>query len=503
LDPTYFVGTIVLTPAKDQRVAIIDGQQRLATTALLFAAIAAEFSEAGEISRAEIIESQYLASRSLATNELEPRITLNEEDSEVFEAILFRREVAAALASHERISEAYDEIRGSVRDEVSRAGSHWQDALYRWVTFIDSQVQVLTVLVDNDADAFLLFETLNDRGMDLTVVDLLKNHLFGLARTNLEPVQRPWVEAMETLDSAEDQTTTTFVRHYWSSINGATRERGLYRSLKRHIRSADQASDFVEGLRGAAYHYAALLDPQHDYWLRLPSEARDAAGILASFGLEQYRPLLLAAMELFADDELRRLLESLVSWSVRGLIVGGIGGGTAETAYTNAAVDIRRHHLQTTSDVLASLETIVPNDEQFAGNFETATVYRIKTALYLLLAIERDATAVDRSAFVTSEQRLQHSAEAILPRSADPDAWPGWSDDQISALARRLGNFALLPAGTRLSRLSWEERRIVLGNSGLTTSASVGEHLSWSPDDVRERQRQFADRAPAIWPVIP
>jgi hypothetical protein len=500
LEPSYFMGTVVMTPSKEGRLTVIDGQQRLATTVLLFASISAELADAGEESRASIVGSSYVASLSLEKNEPQPRLTLNDEDKLFFEQVTLGSRPAPERESHRRILRAYELLRRAVKDEVVRAGPHWQDMLFRWVSFIDTQVQVIAVTADNEADAFLLFETLNDRGMDLTVVDLLKNHLFGLARSAIARVQRPWLAAIETLDSEEDQTMTTFVRHHWSSINGVTRERELYGSLKRYIRAEDQAAEFAEGLEAAAYHYAALLDPDHDYWRSFPPDVRDAVSVLLSFGLEQNRPLLLAAMSSFAQDELAQLVESLVAWSVRGLIVGGIGAGTTEASYSNAAVAIRRGSIRSTSDVIDAIEPIVPRDADFVEIFATRSIYRSKTALYLLLAIERWDRHGERAAFPGAAERSQYAAETILPRSADPNDWVGWDPSTVSGYTRRLGNFALLASGERLSGRTWNERRQVLATSEVAATRALATVPEWVPESVAIRQRRLAHRAVDVWP---
>src|SRR5438067_2488201 len=63
--PEYFLGTIVLTSQPDNRATIIDGQQRLATAAMLFTAIRDEFVRRGDEYRAAVIERDYVASREL------------------------------------------------------------------------------------------------------------------------------------------------------------------------------------------------------------------------------------------------------------------------------------------------------------------------------------------------------------------------------------------------------------------------------------------------------
>ena len=58
----YFLGTSVLTTEADGKLTIIDGQQRLATTAMLFAAIRDQFTERNDAQRGRIIQNDFLSS---------------------------------------------------------------------------------------------------------------------------------------------------------------------------------------------------------------------------------------------------------------------------------------------------------------------------------------------------------------------------------------------------------------------------------------------------------
>jgi uncharacterized protein with ParB-like and HNH nuclease domain len=81
-DGEYFVGTIVLskTGSTSGTATVIDGQQRLATTALLLAAIRDEFDKRGDANRGRIIHEKYLASSDLRSAAHIPQLTLNSED---------------------------------------------------------------------------------------------------------------------------------------------------------------------------------------------------------------------------------------------------------------------------------------------------------------------------------------------------------------------------------------------------------------------------------------
>lgn len=169
----------------------------------------------------------------------------------------------------------------------------------------------ITVIVRSESDAFLIFETLNARGAELTIGDLLKNYLFGRAADRLETVKAGWLASLAFLDiSAENELFITFLRHYWSSKYGSVRERDLYRNIKERVTNATQAVDFASELQQAARLYAALLNSGDEFWLELGTSAKGNVESLLRLELEQNRPLLLAVMQHFSKDELKKTIKA-------------------------------------------------------------------------------------------------------------------------------------------------------------------------------------------------
>lgn len=78
----YFLGNIVLTPSSESdRYSIIDGQQRIATTTILHAAMRDKYVENGHDSLANTIENQMICVLDAETNEKSVRIKLNQIDN--------------------------------------------------------------------------------------------------------------------------------------------------------------------------------------------------------------------------------------------------------------------------------------------------------------------------------------------------------------------------------------------------------------------------------------
>jgi Protein of unknown function DUF262 len=289
-DEEYFLGTVVLSKeGVPGRVSIIDGQQRLATTAILIAAIRDEFAARGDDTRARIVESQFLTTEDLRSGEKIPQLVLNAEDDAYFRSRILEGNANALQTqkSHRLIDKAYQTLRDFVAATANDAGAQWSDRLLDWTDFLKDGVRIIVVDVPTEADAFLIFETLNDRGADLTIADLLKNYLFGRAGDRLDLVRNSWVAALANLDiaAAGSQLFTDFLRHYWSSRYGATRERELYARIKERVTSSTNAVDFADQLQQASRLYAAILNSDHDVWSTLGTVGKANVEVLGVLNL--------------------------------------------------------------------------------------------------------------------------------------------------------------------------------------------------------------------------
>lgn len=84
------------------------------------------------------------------------------------------------------------------------------------------------------------------------------------------------------------------------------------------------------------------------------------------FKLEQFRPLLLAILKKFKDKkEVKKALKLIVSWLVRNLITGSLGGGTLEKEYANKAKKVFNEEIKNTKGLKEDLKKLIPDDVEF------------------------------------------------------------------------------------------------------------------------------------------
>ncbi len=109
---------------------------------------------------------------------------------------------------------------------------------------------------------------------------------------------------------------------------------------------------------------------------------------------------------------------------MRGIVVGGIGGGTAEKTYCTAAQGVRKGDIKSTEDLAKELQPIIASDREFQKAFSTARVTRAPLARYYLVALERQRSGTAEPELVPNENEEQVNLEHVLPRNPTASDWP-------------------------------------------------------------------------------
>src|ERR1043165_1021488 len=84
-DNLYFCGLMVFTKADGSSLQVLDGQQRLATTLMVISAIRNWLGAYSAYKKAQTqIEDRYLGDSALGESEIEPKLTLNTTNNDLF-----------------------------------------------------------------------------------------------------------------------------------------------------------------------------------------------------------------------------------------------------------------------------------------------------------------------------------------------------------------------------------------------------------------------------------
>lgn len=503
----YFLGSIVIQ-GTDAHLEIVDGQQRLATTSIILGAFRDYLLEAKDTARAEQLEQKYLLSRNLRTQAVEPRLTLNSDDNDFYrKAILSRpdegdRKVKPTKESHERILSATKKATAFIRSLTSTT-QNASELLLDWVEYIELNAKVIYVRVADDSNAFVIFETLNDRGVALSIADLLKNYLFGRSGERVEEAQTNWNKMLGALEAVGgDDVLLAYIRQSWSAEHGITREKELFSAIKAKILSEQIAIDFSNGLATNARLYAAMLNPRHEVWNQYGDTARRHIETLSNLRLEQFRPLLLAILRSFKGGEVEKALHYLVSCSVRFLIHGGSGGGTLEKNYCESAQKVLRKEIKNTAALVAELNKVVPSDSEFHTSFASARVSKAYLARYYLQALERQELGDEQPELVPNENASEVNLEHVLPENPSL-AWGKIELEVANAFYNRLGNLALLKQklNSDIGNKGFSAKKVELDKSQFSLTKQIANNDDWTPTNIEARQNMLANLAVKAWPI--
>lgn len=503
-ESSYFLGTIVTVPRAMGTLEVIDGQQRLATTAILLAAIR-DYLRVSEPVIAEDIENGFLTGIDRAKRERIPKLRLNLDDNEFFRAhVLAGESVEPTRSSHERLAQAFKEARSQVRRIVSTVSQQDHgDVLNRWVGFIENGALAVLLRVPSDANAYKMFETLNDRGLKTSQADLVKNYLFGRADKRIHEAQQKWAMMRGTLETLDDdEVTVTFLRHALIAIRGYLREAEVYEAVQAQAKAEQSAITFLTTLESMSQNYTAIFNPEHEKWNSYPDTTRRSIEVLNLLNIRPLRPLMLAVATKFTPKEADAALQRLVSWAVRLVIASSTRSGSVEVPFATVANEVMTETIQSADDLRRKLSQTIPTNEQFRSAVEVATVSSAKLARYYLRSLEMAAKDEREPWFIPNDDRATINLEHVIPIKLEGN-WPSLSEEEHRLNVRRLGNMALLPARSNsdLRSADFATKRAAFSGAPYVLTDQIASVDEWGPAQIAERQRVLAGLAIKAWPL--
>lgn len=507
-EPEYFLGSLVVSQKIGDKGEVVDGQQRLATISIFIAAIRDYLIENGDPNRAQDIERDFLFTRDLYSQESTAKLTLNSYDNDYYlNAILSKpndneRTYKPIRDSHFKLQSAQKIAKEHIHS-IAKTERTPIDALLKLIHYISKNAKIIYVRVPDHANAFIIFETLNDRGLDLSIADLLKNYLFGKAENRIDEAQTNWNNMLGTLESiGKDDVLLTYLRHFWSSYYSTTREKYLYDEIKKKITSKIAAIDFSIKLENSSQKYAALFNPKHEFWKSFTPTTIHFLENLLQLRLEQYRPLLLAICENFEPIEVQKSLEFLVASSVRFLIVGGLSSGSIEKAYSEVAIAIRNHKIKSSVEIASNMKKHIPDDSLFQQAFSTARVSQNYLARYYLVELENYQRGKNQSELIPNLNLDEVNLEHILPENPGLH-WGNIQTDQLKNNYKRIGNMTLLSSklNSEIGNLGFAKKKEAYSNSIFELNKKLSMHENWTIEEITKRQAEFSVDAIQIWKI--
>ncbi|EEF59977.1 DUF262 domain-containing protein [Pedosphaera parvula] len=502
----YFIGLVVLMGPLDNVWQVLDGQQRLATTTMIYAAIrewllAREFKE-----DADQIESEFMGVRQLG-GKYTPRLRLNSENRQIFEEFVIKpvsnSEIQKELKTWPKRSSNHDLLEASsfCREWIARfascnANSKEEQAtrLFRLSSYLETRVKVVCLDVSSEANAYILFEALNDRGADLSALDLVKNYIFSKAGVqNIELFRSKWSVMTQNI---EGKDADDFLKVFWTSRFGIIQKLELFNRLRREYENEPGARQLVVDLADASEKCSAIEDPEHELWSQYGKDCRRLIADLSLLGSRQVRPLILAAMNRFDKKEIASFLWALTVVIVRYQVIGKGRTGVLEKQFGWLARQIHLGQIKNSFDSLSSLTKLLTDDETFHRDFCQHLEYKASRLIYFLLELE----LTERGVFAPGEnlERVRELKGVVSPIHIF-DVVDDTEDSEKTS--HSLGNVVLLEDTYQDSLLfeNFDAKLKVCSRSELELTRNVEFYCKNGPPSVRHRAEYLADLAVDTW----
>ncbi|WP_187908247.1 DUF262 domain-containing protein [Helicobacter pylori] len=512
---------------------IIDGQQRLATSLILLGLLA-KTTQNKDPKYSLINLEPILSYKYYGLSEAFRAITEEEKDLEAFKTSFYAK----------NLIDAYVFFKEKISDTPIEALEKMFDALIKKMLF--SVVE----LNDNRIDPFSSFETINNRGKDLSTLELLKNRLHFVAHKicegkKLEKLQQEindtYTLIYHDLRRFEDAHLEDFLKHfvaYYYGEKGDFKKRLLEMEFNAHKRYTDNTNFneeyekiddllFYLSYSSKVWNFlhtldeksiALIVDDNKKLEIEITPKMRnllEKMRRLNALSENAFLPLLLSLLTIqragksaneqpYTTKELEGLLEHLERFGF--LIYGVAGKNTAKNEWIELAFMAFRAYRYGEENIvienLPVLEKIFFNrqgnsglellEEYIHSKKNAEKWYKWGKALnYLLYEYELHHNPETNLKFDSSLESIEH----VLPQNPDQ----GYSAKEKNwaknpNIVHALGNLLLIPknANSSLSNKPFDEKRKEY-LKGSYSEKEVAKNASFGVDQIKERSEKLLD----------
>lgn len=358
LHEEYFIGSLVLVGNDISRsMQIVDGQQRLTTLTILLSALCQQFKIINKDNLAEAIYENYIAGKDDDGNfffKLQ-----NESPNDFFKATIQHIHKTPSQPKTEEdktLLSAYQQLYSETsRDNLKNfsleldlnVDSVYETLLKEIRDQVVNYLKVIYITVQEEEEAYTIFETLNARGMNLSFVDLIKNQIFKDLKTEhpIDNAKTKWKEIKETIESRRNTgDLETFIRHWWISRYSYVSADKVYKAFKTKWQEKSiNSNDFLENLVKDVELYVKISSPQYDDWSRQEEKAIfHSLSALRIFQVTQQRPFILSLFKakennLMTLTDLKKTLSFIESFHFLFNAICSMRPSGIEGSYSKAA----------------------------------------------------------------------------------------------------------------------------------------------------------------------
>lgn len=525
-DSGYFMGSLICvsdgdapSPGDEVIYEVVDGQQRLTTLSLLMMAIYQRLTElqdtckfADQDDRQDFQNSLTSLRNKLVKKKREGEFRKNETGGWIEQSKMCFLRVQPS--SQNRNLEDYQYLLSDIglikeREKPRYLGVRAMCKAHRF--FLDkiptdvrqlldlvakiNQLNFVHISVSSQADAFTLFETLNNRGVPLSAIDIIKNKMLSEMekqhRVNIDDSYDRWQEIIAAVPDATDQER--FLRHFYHAFRWdvSIGVKGIPRAIKSKIIAIyeklikQNAQSLFDRLCERAELYGRLIAPEENGWNEsLQQQLTDLARINSAPAYQVLLYLFSRPSERLAEpDFLPRAVDLLQRYYVRRNVTDYPGTRDLDQGHMDL-IQACQDRL-TTGDKLTFEffrdKLLAPGRFASLEDFEKALrggMYSSNVLMTRYLLVKLDETHHSREyapdLWARNEgDKYVWTVEHVLPQSEKiPEAWIEMIADGDGKRAAslheqhvdRLGNLTLSGYNSKLATASFDKKQALSEN---------------------------------------
>lgn len=519
----YFIGSMVVYKNGDDLHGIVDGQQRLTTITMMLCAIRNAMKDEGFDDLANGVH-RFIERPNIDNKQV---YVLSTETSHPYFQEHIQKLGPATVEVQPKTEEknletAFQQIRSFVRESVlaikndpTIAGDMKVEKVKNRLIDIRDRTlspKLIFVELEDEDDAYIIFETLNSRGENLEVSDLIKNHLTKLLKpTNVgvDTAKIQWERIVSTIEgSSVDLSVDTFLHHYWLSQKDYVTLKKLFRKVKKEVKKSN-AQHFLNQLEKDAVTYREINETSVKIWKKEDISIKESLEALILFKVKQEIPMVLSVMRdykkgIIKKKETANILNAIENFHFIFTAVtsqrssGGISQMYASAARNFATATASDRKSAVIKDLCSKIKQKMPTYQEFEANFEnifyTNKITKQKGLVKYILSKFHAHYAKDR---VTDYSQM--TIEHILPQSKAGQN--GIYEVDIG----KLGNLIIVPSelnNIALGSKAFFEKKQILESNNVLLDEKVKNATSWDKQSIEERTKWLAKMAyEKIWNI--
>jgi hypothetical protein len=506
----HYMGYIVLQRESQHDYTVIDGQQRLITLSLVILAAMKHIEKLIQTrneadnnkERLDELRRRFIGAKNPISLRVDNKLSLNRNNDSNFRRICSKLEVPNVRGltnTNKLINRAYEFF---LKKTMGNTGQ----VIAEFVERVTSGMVFTKIVVQDDLNAYKVFETLNARGVQLSTPDLLKNYLFSVVTKNnevndndLNKLDEDWSFVITQLGETD---FTNFIRYHHNFQEKLVTKKDLFASIRRLAASSKTVYQYLDSLHKYAPVYVSLGNPDEEWWSNqdgLYREAKQYLQTLRLFNIKQPFTILMTAFFAFSPEEFVKLCQYIMVLSIRYNVICHLSPSKQETKYNQIAIKIHEKAFKRASHVKNSdlFKNLYPDDNTFFNAFEFHKMPSRQTPKkirFILAAIE--------SYLGNQIKENDISLEHVCPYNPH-EKWINMFGEGYEEVKDRLGNMILLPKGINrdIDTKPFTQKKSVYAASGFKLAKKAASYEEWNKQSVDDFQHWMAKQATQTWKI--